>query len=205
MVVMAAPRKRTPAPEEAPPELVPFRDLLDLRDRIDTGKYRSEVIGGAVVVSPMPVLWHEEACQWLLLNFLGTCTANQWFADTAGEILLPETGDLIVPDFMVLRDRRTLPRLESRRPLDRVLLAAEVISRSSIHQDREVKPEACALVGIPLYLLVDRFTEPLTISLASQPGANGYGVYTTVDMGQKLHIPAPFDLTLDTSTLPLPE
>lgn len=206
MVVMAAPRKRTPLREweEAPPE-VPIQELLRIRDELDTGKCRSEVIGGAVVVSPMPVLWHEEACQWLLLNFLGTCTPNQWFADTAGEILLPPTGDLIVPDFMVLRDRKTLSRLESRRPLDRVLLTAEVVSSSSIRQDREVKPRACALAGIPLYLLVDRFTEPLTISLASEPGANGYGVYTTVDVGQKLHIPAPFDLTLDTSTLPLPE
>jgi Uma2 family endonuclease len=85
-----------------------------------------------------------------------------------------------------------------------VLLAAEVISSSSIQRDREVKPRACALAGIPLYLLVDRFTKPLTISLHSEPGTDGYAKVTTVIAGEKLQLPAPFDLTLDTSSLPLP-
>jgi len=32
----------------------------------------------------------------------------------------------------------------------------------------------------------------------------GYGDVTTVTAGEKLHLPAPFNLTLDTSSLPLP-
>jgi hypothetical protein len=80
----------------------------------------------------------------------------------------------------------------------------EVISRSSIQRDREEKPRACALAGIPLYLLVDRFTKPMTISLHSVPGKDGYARVTTVIAGEKLQLPAPFDLTLDTSSLPLP-
>jgi Uma2 family endonuclease len=106
---------------------------------------------------------------------------------------------------LVLRDASTLPDLESMRPLDRVLLAAEVISASSVRADRQVKPRACALAGIPLYLLVDRFTRPVTISLHSEPGVNGYAKVNTVTAGEKLRIPAPFGLTLDTSSLPLPE
>jgi Uma2 family endonuclease len=106
---------------------------------------------------------------------------------------------------MILRDRKTMARLESARPLDRVLLTAGVISPSSIQRDREVKPRACALAGIPLYLLVDRFTKPVTISLYSEPGADGYAKVTTVTAGVKLHLPAPLDLTLDTSSLPLPQ
>ncbi len=85
-----------------------------------------------------------------------------------------------------------------------MLLTAEVIPPSSIQRDREVKPKACALAGIPLYLLVDRFTKPVTISLHSEPGVNGYTKVTTVTAGEKLQLPAPFDLTLDTSSLPLP-
>jgi Uma2 family endonuclease len=106
---------------------------------------------------------------------------------------------------MILRDAGTLPDLESRRPLDRVLLTAEVISASGVRVDREVKPRACALAGIPLYLLVDRFTRPVTISLHSKPGANGYAKLSTVTAGEKIRLPAPFGLILDTSTLPLPE
>jgi Uma2 family endonuclease len=204
MGVMAARRKRKAAWEEAPREPVPVQGLLDLRDQIDTGRSGAEIIEGQLVVSPKPVIWHEEVCQWLLLSFLEACTANDWFPDSAGEIQLPPTRDLIEPDFMILRGKSTLPRLESLRPLDRVLLAAEVISASSVRVDREVKPRACALAGIPLYLLVDRYTKPVTISLLSEPGANGYAKVKTVTAGEKLRVPAPFGLTLDTSSLPLP-
>lgn len=204
MSVMAVRRKRKAAWEEVPREAVPVQGLLDLRDQIDTGHSKAEIIEGQLVVSPKPVVWHEKACQWLLLNFLEACTANDWFPDTAGAIELPPTCDLIEPDFMVVRDASTLPDLESLRPHDRVLLAAEVISASSVRVDREVKPRACALADIPLYLLVDRFTKPLTISVHSRPGANGYAKVSTVTAGEKLRLPAPFNLTLDTSSLPLP-
>ena len=204
MVVMAAPRKRTPAWEELPQEPEPVQDLLDLRDRIDTGHRRAEIIEGRLVVSPIPVIWHERVCRWLERSFDGACGDHDWFPDRHGEILLPPTGDLIQPDFMILRDDSTLPDLESLRPLDRVLLAAEVISASSVRADREVKPGACALAGIPLYLLVDRFTKPVTVWLHSEPGADGYAKVQTVIAGEKLCVPAPVDLTLDTSSLPLP-
>jgi len=204
MGVMAAPRERTAFWEEVPPEPVPFQGLLDLYDRLDTGKCRAEVLEGVVVVSPMPVYWHEEVCQWLLLSFLPAFPDNDWGGDTAGEVKLPLTGDLIVPDFMILSGKKTLPRLERFRPLDRVLLAAEVVSASSIRRDRVVKPRICAISGIPFYLLVDRFTKPGTISLYSKPGKDGYAKVTTVTAGEKLQLPAPFNLTLDTSTVPLP-
>jgi Uma2 family endonuclease len=172
MGVMAARRKRKRAWEEVPREPVPVQGLLDLRNQLDTGHRRAEIIEGQLVVSPMPVIWHERVCRWLEHSFDGACEAGDWFPDRAGEILLAPTGDLICPDFMILRDASTLPDLESLRPLDRVLLAAEVISASSVRVDREVKPRACALAGIPLYLLVDRFTKPVTISVHSEPGAN---------------------------------
>jgi Uma2 family endonuclease len=205
MAVMATQRKRQPVWEELPPEPDPVQDLLDLRDEIDTGHHRAEIIEGQLVVSPIPVFWHEKVCQWLLLSFLEACTAHDWFADSAGEIKLPPTGDLIEPDLMILRDPNTIPDLESLRPLDRVLLAAEVVSASSVRADRKVKPRACALAGIPFYLLVDRFTRPVTISLHSGPGPDGYTKVNTVTAGEKLRVPAPFDLMLDTSALPLPK
>jgi len=205
MGVMAARRKRKPAWEEVPREPAPVQGLLDLRNQIDTGHRRAEIIEGQLVVSPMPVIWHERVCRWLEHAFDGVCEANDWFPDRASEIHLPPTGDLICPDFLILRDASTLPDLESMRPLDRVLLAAEVISASSVRADREVKPRACALAGIPFYLLVDRFTKPVTISLHSEPGPNGYAKVNTVTAGEKLRVPAPFGLTLDTSSLPLPD
>jgi Uma2 family endonuclease len=205
MGVMAARRKRKPAWEEVPREPVPIQGLLDLRDQIDIGNRRAEVIEGQLIVSPVPVIWHERVCRWLEHSFDEVYAANDWFPDRASEIHLPPTADVICPDFLILRDASTLPDLEFMRPLDRVLLAAEVISAPSVRVDREVKPRACALAGIPLYLLVDRFTKPVTISLHSEPRANGYARVKTVIAGEKLRMPAPFDLALDTSSLPLPD
>jgi hypothetical protein len=42
------------------------------------------------------------------------------------------------------------------------------------------------------------------VSLHSKPAADGYAKVTTVTAGEKLRLPAPFDLALDTSSLPLP-
>jgi Uma2 family endonuclease len=204
MSVMHVPAGQPPGWSNVPPEPPVVEDLLDLRNRIDTGKRRAEIIEGRLVVSPVPVFWHELVCVWLNTMLQDAGDERNWFIDRHGEIELPPTSDLIEPDLMVLRDPQDVPVLESLRPLDHVLLVAEVISRSSIREDREVKPRACALAGIPFYVLVDRFTSPVTVSLFSGPSTTGYGTVSTVPAGQKLHIPAPFDITLDTSSLPQP-
>jgi Uma2 family endonuclease len=202
MAVMHVPA--TPDWSDVPPESPVIKDLLDLRNRIDTGHRKAEIIEGRLVVSPVSVVWHQRACIWLDDHFREVSRAKGWFIDRHSEIQLPPTNDLIEPDVLILRDLDEVPDLESLRPLDHVLLVAEVISRSSIREDREVKPRACALAGIPLYVLVDRFTTPLTVSLLSEPGPNGYATASTVQLGGKLNIPVPFDVTLDTSTLPVP-
>jgi len=86
-----------------------------------------------------------------------------------------------------------------------VLLVGEIRSPSSLRADREVKPLSCARAGIPLYLLVDRFTQPMTVSLMSEPGEQGYRKVETVHAGPgggKLLVPEPFGITIDASTLP---
>jgi Uma2 family endonuclease len=88
--------------------------------------------------------------------------------------------------------------------LSHVLLVAEVISPSGVREEREVKPRACALAGIPFYLLVDRLTNPLTVTVQTKPGKGGYAETHSVPVGAKLVLPEPIAFTLDTSILPLP-
>jgi hypothetical protein len=59
MEVMAAERKQHPAWEELPRVPEPFESLRELRDRLDTGHHRAEIINGALIVSPVAVFWHE--------------------------------------------------------------------------------------------------------------------------------------------------
>jgi Uma2 family endonuclease len=97
--------------------------------------------------------------------------------------------------------------LESAVPVEHVLLVSEVVSPSSKRADREVKPLSYAKAGIPFYLLVDRFVEPATITLFSEPSEGGYAKAEAVPAGPdggKLWVPDPFSITLDAATLPLP-
>ena len=89
-------------------------------------------------------------------------------------------------------------------PARHALLVAEVVSPSSVREDREVKPRSCALAGVRFYLLVDRHVEPVTVTLFTEPREKGYAKAESVAVGGKLRIPEPFGITLDTSALPLP-
>jgi Uma2 family endonuclease len=179
-------------------------DLLRFREQLGEDYRRDEIIEGLLVVSPLATRWHQLAVKWLLRSLQDLCDENGWEAADPAEIELPQNRDRIQPDVVVFRDADSLPLMDNLMPLDHVLLVAEVVSPSSIRIDREVKPSACARAGIPLYLLVDRFTDPLSVTLYSEPGDQGYATVITVGFGDKLRIPAPFDITIDTSALPLP-
>jgi hypothetical protein len=43
------------------------------------------------MVAPMPVIWHERVCRWLVRSFDEICDASDWFPDTAAEIQLVDT------------------------------------------------------------------------------------------------------------------
>jgi Uma2 family endonuclease len=208
MAIMEVPRTRSAGRRvsRSVPPLEPgtVDDLLRLREQLGEDYRRNEIIEGLLVVSPLATRWHQLAIKWLLRSLQDLCDEKGWEAADPAEIELPRNRDRIQPDVVVFRDADSLPLMDNLMPLDHVLLVAEVVSPSSIRIDREIKPSACAQAGIPLYLLVDRFTEPLSVTLYSEPGDQGYAAGTTVSFGEKLRIPAPFDTTLDTSALPLP-
>ena len=89
MAVMATRRKTRPVWEELRPEPDPVHGLLGLRNEIDTGHHRAEIIEGQLVVSPIPVFWHEKVCRWLERSFDGVCVANDWFDFTLDTSPLP--------------------------------------------------------------------------------------------------------------------
>jgi Uma2 family endonuclease len=82
-----------------------------------------------------------------------------------------------------------------------VLLVAEVTSKGNAIRDRFTKPRTCALSEVPLYLLVDPVEEPMSVTLFSEPGEDGYGTLDRVTVGEKLWLPEPFAMALDTAPL----
>lgn len=201
MVVMEVPRTSLRAAEDEA-----LAELEELFRKLDPGPgHRVELLEGQIVVSPKAAYWHERVVTWLIFRFESACTAGGWEQTPGADLVLPPTRDIIQPDFLIVRDPTAFSNVESVVPIGQVLLVSEICSPSSLRADREVKPLSCAKAGIPFYLLVDRFTQPMTISLMSEPGEQGYRKAETVHAGPgggKLHVPEPFGITIDAATLP---
>lgn len=205
MSLMHVPRKRHVRHLHPPVDPGAIDDLLRFRERFGTDSHhRDEILNGELVVSPLPSRWHERVCQRLFLSLNEYCEAQGWDAMLRAEVELIPHRDHIQPDLTIFRDADSLPDMDNVMPLDHVLLVAEVVSEPSIKRDREIKPVLCAEAGIPLYLLIDRFTEPLTVTILSKPGNGGYSKSDTIIFGEKLRLPAPVQFTLDTAHIPVP-
>jgi Uma2 family endonuclease len=184
----------------------PQAEIEELFWRLDLGpRRRVELLEGQIVVSPKPVFWHERVVTWMILQFVSACDANGWQQTPGADLRLPPTREIIEPDYVIIKDLDACSDNDSEVPLDQILLVSEIVSPSSKRADREVKPLSCAKAGIPLYLLVDRFTQPMSITLLSEPGEDGYGKAESVPAGPggaTLRVPEPFGITIDAATVP---
>jgi Uma2 family endonuclease len=213
MVVMDVPRtKHRSADHEPRPGAQvadiddPQAELEELFWKLDLGpRRRVELLEGQIVVSPKPVFWHERVVTWLIRQFMSVCDASGWQQTPGADLVLPATREIIEPDHLIIKDINACSDGESEVPLDQILLVSEVCSPSSKRADREVKPLSCAKAGIPLYLLVDRFTKPMSITLLSEPGDDGYGKAESAAAGPgggTLRVPEPFGITIDAAAVP---
>ncbi len=114
-----------------------------------------EVVHGELLVSPAPRLWHEEVAGRLYFQI--RAYLNQHPAGLA----FGSRSDLSwgLNDVLVSPDLFVVPLEEARRldwlTLRTVLLAAEVLSPSSLRADRFTKRRLYQERGVPLYWVVD--------------------------------------------------
>jgi Uma2 family endonuclease len=206
------PKQRTPEPPRSvPPPTVEEADdprLWEFLQKLDLSEehFRAEFIEGTIVVSGIPCWWHEDAVMWLVEHLLATSRARGWKVAASGGLEgLPEPARLIRPDLLIC-DLDSARNDTADTPLSTVQLVAEVVSKGSKRADRELKPLSCARAGIPVYLCVDRFVSPATVTAFSEPGPDGYQRQETVQAGPgggKLTVPEPFDVVLDLASLPM--
>jgi Uma2 family endonuclease len=161
---------------------------------------RVELIDGELVVSPTGSVWHSGAVSALIFQLVDLAREHDWVMHTFLTAHIPPTRERLIPDLMIApKDSPPFSECELLTP--GVLLAAEVVSPSSRRRDREVKPRAYAQGGVPLYLLIDWFAKPPTVTLFSQPSADGYSKRQVAAAGQPLRLPEPFGIALDTARL----
>ncbi|WP_327384248.1 MULTISPECIES: Uma2 family endonuclease [unclassified Streptomyces] len=157
---------------------------------------RTEIVEG--VISNVTPSWdHERAAKIVRRQIEGRVDELDC-VEGSGNLDLPGSSNWYVPDIAVVPEQLAL-RGKALVP-DQTLLIVEVTSESNAESDRVVKRKRYAEYGAPLYLLVDRVEE--TVTLFALPGRLGY---TKVDgphpFGTPVRLPEPFGIDLDTSGL----
>ncbi|WP_050512542.1 Uma2 family endonuclease [Streptomyces rimosus] len=154
-----------------------------------------QIVGGLVVVEPPPDSAHNDTVDELQ-RLLYTVIPRDWGIYQALELTLAGARGLFVPDVSVAPKKRCaadVPRL-----------VAEVTSWSGANHDRVEKLHAYAATGVPLYLLLDPWHSGRpTATLYGEPEGGSYRVLEMVKYGDELRLPAPFDVTVDTSLFPV--
>lgn len=173
--------------------------LRAVHDSLDLPGHRVELLEGRVIVGAAQVKLHNRIVTWLSDALREFCNAQGWDRFTIGTVDLAATCDRIQPDlFVSLADESTDGQWLV--PAKDVLLVTEVVAASSRREDYEVKRLGCAQSEIPLYLVVD--PGEALITLLAGPSPRGYLRATTIGFGDKLDLPEPFAITLDTATMP---
>lgn len=130
----------------------------DVRALLDESRRwpRYELLDGELLVTPAPMVVHQEAAARLHVALHEYCESQDigFVMESPADIeLAPET--IMQPDvFVVPAELAELEKVEWR-SVRRLLLAAEVLSPSTLHQDRVLKREFYLDHGVEEYWIVD--------------------------------------------------
>lgn len=162
--------------------------------------FQVEVVDGSLVVSPRGNFLHARINSRLHSAFHDIALEQDWLLCHELTVHLESNRDRVEPDLVIVTP--DAPLFGDTEVFGRgVLLVAEVTSKGNAIRDRFAKPRNCALSGVPLYLLVDPIEEPMSVTLFSDPGEDGYRTLERVTAGEKLRLPEPFAMALDTGPL----
>ncbi|KAB8186233.1 Uma2 family endonuclease [Nonomuraea phyllanthi] len=159
--------------------------------------HRVEVIEGKLIVSPSGIPEHFMAGEELAGALRPLRKERGWHGAPGPHICIDGPRDSIQPDYVMWPPgcKRWGDELLS----PGVLMAAEVVSPSSVRIDRVDKLRLYALGGVPVYLLIDPVSESPSATVYSDIKDGEYRAITSVPMGKPLHLPDPIDFELDTS------
>ncbi|MFI2425961.1 Uma2 family endonuclease [Streptomyces sp. NPDC018955] len=163
---------------------------------------RLEFINGRVGIKGMTDGNHSEVIRWLQECFL--LTGSGLWLYGGGELGLKVEKyrkGRALPD-AVLAPRGTFAGKGDWAETEGVIMTVEVTSYDSDthRRDREEKPAGYADAGIPYYLLIDRDDCSVTLFSVPVPG-EGYSSTVRKSFGQKLSLPEPLGIELDTEEL----
>jgi Uma2 family endonuclease len=164
----------------------------DLQELPDDDGHRYEIVDGSLHVSPSPSRPHQVAASRLV----------RLLADAApDEVEVVETVDVDMGDNVFEPDVVVLPAAaaySSVGPLEpgQVLLAVEVVSRSSRRMDRLVKPAVLAEAGVPAYWRVELDGPEAPFAVLYELDGDVYREVASVSAGDVVLVDRPFPVQL---------
>jgi Uma2 family endonuclease len=173
-----------------------LRDFLSLET---PEGYRAELVDGEIVVTPPPGGNHERCITRIVKQVLARSAMPMDFSSQKGLIVPDATGQsMVIPDITFARENLDLfldapPWM----PTAGVAMVVEITS-SAPDRDRNAQRRSYAAARIPLYLLVDRDGQRVT--LFSDPARGEYVSTSSVPFGDSLKLPEPFSFILETDS-----
>ncbi|MGW5651423.1 Uma2 family endonuclease [Streptomyces humi] len=174
-----------------------FEELLDVLDELDLRDgFKAEIYRGKIVVSPWSKGYYARVMT-LVCRQLEPHLPEGHVIDR-GPFLYVFPGDESAygPDIHAAPER-VFETESSRLDGEALVFVAELTSTSTRDDDLTDKVEVYGRAGVPVYLLLDMQKGQSTVFWT--PSVNGYESHCTRPFGEDVHIPKPFDCTLDTT------
>lgn len=176
-------------------------DLVRLWEETDAPEgSKVEIIEGIVTVSPPPANNHNFIAHRIQRQLYSVIPEDWGIYQTLGAAI-PSRTSIYIPDLAVVADEVVRGDEEGHYvPAAAAELVVEVTSPSNARHDRTGKIAGYARAAVPLYLLVDRHAPGgPTVTLYGEPKGEVYRVLSAGKFGEPVHVPEPFNISLDTA------
>jgi Uma2 family endonuclease len=138
----------------APDDVYPPPDgwTTDDLDALPEDGRRRELLDGVLILSPSPTAFHQIIAGRLMVALETGCPST--FSVTQGVEVRINGRRSFIPDVLVVTDDAAA-RFPARFEPHEVMLAVEIVSKTSVSMDRITKPALYAQVGIPYYWRIE--------------------------------------------------
>ncbi|MFI5768174.1 Uma2 family endonuclease [Streptomyces sp. NPDC051658] len=178
-------------------------DLVRIWEETDAPEgCKVQIIEGIVTVEPPPSKNHNTTAELVQRRLYGVIPED-WGIYQRLAVSVPGRAGLYIPDLVVVPDAVVIGP-GNRVPAEEARLVVEITSQANANHDRIGKVHGYAKAGVELFLLLDPWHSGRpTATLCGEPDSGTYRVLDTVEYGEKLTLPEPFGLDLDTGIFPV--
>ncbi|MFE6478979.1 Uma2 family endonuclease [Streptomyces rochei] len=161
-----------------------------------------EIVEGLITVAPLSSVAHNGVAGRVQRR-LHDVVPEEWGVYQRLPLAVPGRLGLFESDLAVVPEALLRAGDEQLILASKAELVGEIVSAATATNDRIHKLAGYAQAGVPLYLLIDSLAPGgPTVTLYGEPKGDVYRVLSAAKFGDPLRLPAPFDLTIDTSEFP---